>query len=246
MVSSESTPSARRVVARAGGGGALGGTRRHTHETPREGAGRRPADRVRVLAAAVRVKGALRGGVAAGLRLVLGQPPPRLRRPQLGRVVREEAAARAVGALVAVDADARLVPACVDSRPVSSPRRTRDPCCRCCSKGSALASPDRGWVWVSEKAAKSAGRDATRSSSSAAGAGASGVRGSAARGSGRGASDLDSCAGSGCSGVPAGAEPSVLAAGASHIRGSRSANLPQLKGRPSFITVYGSRRSAFS
>ena len=77
--------------------------------------GRRPADRVRVLAAAVRVKGALRGGVAAGLRLVLGQPPPRLRRPQLGRVVREEAAARAVGAGVAVDAHARLVPAGVGS-----------------------------------------------------------------------------------------------------------------------------------
>ena len=53
----------------------------HTHETPCEGAGRRPADRVRVLAAAVRVKGALRGGVAAGLRLVFREPPPRLRRP---------------------------------------------------------------------------------------------------------------------------------------------------------------------
>ena len=207
--------------------------------------GRRPADRVRVLAAAVRVKGALRGGVAAGLRLVFREPPARLRRPQFGLVVCEEAAARAVGALIAVDADARLVPACVDSRPVSSPRRTRDPCCRCCSKGSALASPDRGWVWVSEKAAKSAGRDATRSSSSAAGAGASSLRGSAARGSGRGASDLDSCAGSGCSGVPAGAEPSVVAADASHIRGSRSANLPQLKGRPS-CTRYVSRRSVFS
>jgi hypothetical protein len=71
--------------------------------------GRRPADRVRVLAAAVRIKGALRGGVAAGLRLVLGQPPARLRRPQFRLVVREEAAARAVGALVAVDAHARLV-----------------------------------------------------------------------------------------------------------------------------------------
>ena len=83
--------------------------------------GRRHADRVRVLAAAVGVEGALRDGVAAGLRLVLGQPPPRLRRPQLGRVVREEAAARAVGARVAVDADARLVPGCVDSHSISSP-----------------------------------------------------------------------------------------------------------------------------
>ena len=189
--------------------------------------GRRPADRVRVLAAAVRIKGALRGGVAAGLRLVLGQPPARLRRPQFGLVVREEAAARAVGALIAVDADARLVPACVDSRSVTSTRRTRDPCCRCCSKGSALASPDRGWVWVSEKAAKSAGRDASGSSSSAAGAGASGVRGSAARGSSPdGSSCFDSYAGSGCSGVSAGADPSVLAAGSFHIRGSRTANLP--------------------
>ena len=119
MVSSESTPSARRVVARGGDGGALGGTRRHTHETPREGAGRRPADRVRVLAPTIRVEGALRGGVAAGLRLVLGQPPPRLRRPQLGRVVREEAAARAVGARVAINAHARLVPAGVGSHSVS-------------------------------------------------------------------------------------------------------------------------------
>ena len=191
--------------------------------------GRRPADRVRVLAAAVRIKGALRGGVAAGLRLVFREPPARLRRPQFRLVMREEAAARAVGALIAVDADARLVPACVDSRSVTSTRRTRDPCCRCCSKGSALASPDRGWVWVSEKAAKSAGSDASgsASSSSAAGAGASGVRGSAARGSSPdGSSCFDSYAGSGCSGVSAGADPSVLAAGSFHIRGSRTANLP--------------------
>jgi hypothetical protein len=61
------------------------------------------------------MKGALRGGVAAGLRLVFREPPARLRRPQFRLAVREEAAARAVGALVAVDADARLVPACVAS-----------------------------------------------------------------------------------------------------------------------------------
>ena len=91
--------------------------RRHIH-TRLRAMGRRPADRVRVLAAAVGVEGALRRGVAAGLRLVLGQPPPRLRRPQLGRVVREEAAARAVGAGVAVDAHARLVPAGVGSHSI--------------------------------------------------------------------------------------------------------------------------------
>ena len=61
----------------------------------------------------------------------------------------------------------------------------------------------------------------------AAAAGASGVRGSAqADPSSDGSSCFDSYAGSGCSGVSAGADPSVLAAGSFHIRGSRSANLP--------------------
>ena len=77
---------------------------------------------------------------------------------------------------------------------------------------------------MSEKAAKSFGRDASGSSSSR---GVSSLRGSAARGSGRGASDLDSCAGSGCSGVSAGADPTGLAARSFHMRGSRIANLPR-------------------
>ena len=144
----------------------------------------------------------------------------------------EEAAARAVGALIAVDADARLVPACVASLSIKSPRRTRGPRCLCCSKGSTLASLDFGWVWVSEKAAKSFGSDASGSSSSA--GGAASLRGSAPRGSGRGASALDSCAGSVGSGASAGAEPSVLAAGSSHIRGSRTANLPRSRVDPHF------------
>ena len=108
---------------------------------------------------------------------------------------------------------------------MSSPRRTRDRCCLCCSKGSTFASPDFGWVWVSEKAAKSAGSDARGSSSSV--VGAASLRGSAPRGSGRGASDLDSWTGSVGSGGSAGAEPSVLAAGSFHIRGPRTANLPR-------------------
>ena len=99
------------------------------------------------------------------------------------------------------------------------------PRCLCCSKGSTLASLDFGWVWVSEKAAKSAGRDASGSSSSV--AGALDVRGSGGGSSLDGSSCFDSYAGSGCSGVSAGADPTGLAARSFHMRGSRIANLPR-------------------
>ena len=80
-----------------------------------------------------------------------------------------------------------------------------------------------------EKAAKSAGRDErVRVLSSAAGAVPCRPRSAARVQPTDGSSCFDSYAGSGGSGVSAGADPSVLAAGSFHIRGSRIANYSTL------------------
>ena len=188
--------------------------------------GRRPADRVRVLAAAVRIKGALRGGVAQGFVLYSGATSApaaafRTRRARRSSGPGRRGTYRRRCRCASCTCVRRLTLGFVDATDAG-------PSLPLLLEGLRLASPDPR-VGLGEREGREVRRQG-RDQVLLVGRGRGCLRrsrvGGAAVSSPDGSSCFDSYAGSGCSGVSAGADPSVLAAGSFHIRGSRTANLP--------------------